>query len=112
MRYSYIHNLECPKCKKHYSAEEIQQLCSCGSPLLARYELDKLKHVLSKEDLKGRENSLWRYHEVLPVLSEENVKTLGEGMTPLLQINEAGEKLGFQHVEKKPDGKIVLRKEL
>lgn len=106
MRYSYIHNLECPKCNNYYSAEEIQQLCSCGSPLLARYELDKLKHVLSKEDLKVRENSLWRYHEVLPVLSEENVKTLGEGMTPLLQINKAGEKLGFQHLYLKDEGLV------
>lgn len=57
MRYSYINNLECPKCSQQYSAEEIQQLCSCGSPLLARYELQSLKNIIHKDDLQGREKS-------------------------------------------------------
>jgi threonine synthase len=29
---------------------------------------------------------MWRYKEVLPVLEEENIVSLGEGMTPLLEL--------------------------
>ena len=49
----------------------------------AQYDLGKAARTLTKESLVGRERSLWRYAEVLPVLSQENRITLGEGGTPL-----------------------------
>ncbi|MED3964881.1 threonine synthase [Niallia taxi] len=106
MRYSYINNLECPKCSNQYSAEEIQQLCSCGSPLLARYDLQSLKNEIHKDDLQSREKTLWRYHEVLPVLNEKNVKTLGEGMTPLLPLERAGKELQLHKLYLKDEGLV------
>ena len=81
MSYSYLSHLECPQCGDHYEAEKVQQLCVCGSPLLVRYKLDKLKEDLRREELNGRKADLWRYHELLPVVDEANVVTLGEGMT-------------------------------
>lgn len=95
MSYSYLSHLECPQCGEHYEAGIVQQLCMCGSPLLVRYKLDKLKEELSREALAGRKADLWRYHELLPVVDETNVVTLGEGMTPLLELPRLGRDYGI-----------------
>lgn len=95
MSYSYLSHLECPQCGEHYEAGIVQQLCMCGSPLLVRYKLDKLKEELSREALAGRKADLWRYHELLPVVDEANVVTLGEGMTPLLELPRLGRDYGI-----------------
>lgn len=95
MNYSYLSHLECPKCGETYPADEVQQLCACGSPLLVRYKLDELKNVLDQKILLSRKPDLWRYHELLPVTDEANVVTLGEGMTPLLALPRLGAEYGI-----------------
>jgi threonine synthase len=75
--YSYVLHLECPKCQEIYSEKEIQQLCIYGSPLLVRYNMNEMKAIFQKGNLTSRVNSLWRYHELLPVRNEENVVSLG-----------------------------------
>ncbi len=95
MTYSYLSHLECPQCGESYGADSIQQLCVCGSPLLVRYKLNNLKEEWSREALLGRKPDLWRYHELLPVLDSNNVVTLGEGMTPLLELPKLGADYGI-----------------
>lgn len=51
---SYAANLYCPKCGREYSISGIHQLCDCGSPLLVKYDLERAKGELKKEDFKGR----------------------------------------------------------
>ena len=64
--------------------------------LFARYDLAALKKA-SPDDLRGRRWDMWRYHELLPVRSEANLVTLGEGMTPLLEVDErVSARLGFR----------------
>ena len=41
---------------------------------------------------------MWRYAEMLPVINEDNVVTLGEGMTPLFALNKLAEKYGFSNL--------------
>ncbi|RFU60460.1 threonine synthase [Peribacillus glennii] len=106
MKYSYLSHLECPKCSSIYSAEEVQQLCQCGSPLLAKYRLDEVKTNIKREDLQRREKSLWRYHELLPVHTIENVITLGEGYTPLVTVPKIGAKYGIDDLYIKDEGII------
>lgn len=79
MKFSYARNLYCPKCKEEYEIDKVQNLCSCGSPLLVDYDLESLKEAWDKKDLEGRTNSLWRYHELLPVREQENIVTMGKG---------------------------------
>jgi threonine synthase len=55
--------------------------------LLAVYDLAALRQNVTPGDLAGREASMWRYHELLPVRDERFVLTLGEGMTPLLAVS-------------------------
>ena len=50
------------------------------------------------------EGSLWRYRELLPV-AYEHITTLGEGQTPLLQLQSLGEKLGMNALYLKDEGR-------
>ena len=38
---------------------------------------------------------MWRYREMLPVLKDENIITLGEGMTPLFRLQKLADRFGF-----------------
>jgi threonine synthase len=69
-------------------------LCSCGAPLLARYDLDKARGW-PRESLKGRDPSMWRYREMLPIYDGESPVTLGEGFTPLFHARRLGASVGL-----------------
>src|SRR5258705_4829150 len=69
-------------------------LCSCGAPLLARYDLDKARGW-PRESLKGRDATMWRYREMLPIYDGESPVTLGEGFTPLFHARRLGASLGL-----------------
>ena len=51
MSKSYVSHHECSKCRKTYDPEQLNQLCSCGAPLLVRYDLKKLVGTVTKRDL-------------------------------------------------------------
>ncbi len=79
-------HLECANCGLRHEAGVLQNLCvECGKPLFVRYDLAKAAETLTKESLKTRQSSLWRYREVLPVENSENIVSFGEGWTPLLK---------------------------
>ena len=103
---SYIKGLYCPKCNKKYSSNEVRHLCECNSPLLAEYDLKKASTEIKKEDLVGRVNSLWRYKEFLPVTEEENIVSLGEGMTPVIPLAKLGNKINMKNLYLKDEGII------
>jgi len=102
----YVSHLACPKCDSTYESEKIMQVCDCGSPLLVRYDIDKISKVLKREDLSKRKPDLWRYEELLPVKHQENIVTLGEGMTPLLKLNRLGTEVGLENLYLKDEGII------
>jgi threonine synthase len=102
----YVSHLACSKCKNTYESEKIIQVCDCGSPLLVRYNLNKITTVLKKEDLIGRAPDLWRYRELLPVKLPENIVNLGEGMTPLLKLNRLSAETGLENLYLKDEGII------
>lgn len=103
---SFASHLYCPKCGKEYRINEVNHLCSCGSPLLVAYDLDAARKVINRDTFKGRGASLWRYKELLPVSDDENIVTLGEGFTPLLHLTKAGEKSGIKNLYIKDEGII------
>lgn len=105
-RYSYFSHLTCPKCGLTYREHKAYQLCTCGSPLLAEYDLEPLKASFTRDAWSGRESSLWRYHELLPVLKQDDVVTLGEGLTPILPLNRLGKDMGISGLYMKDEGII------
>ena len=104
--FSALSHLECGKCGSRYDATVVQGLCSCGSPLLARYDLDRVAAQVSRHDVAGRGPDLWRYHELLPVGDQAGIVSLGEGMTPLLAMPRLGRALGVPRLLMKDEGLV------
>jgi threonine synthase len=98
-------HLECTRCGSTYESEQLWRLSPCcEKPLYARYELDRLASVFRPESLRGRDATLWRYAEVLPVRTERYRLTLGEGYTPLLDSPRLAERLGVRRLWLKDEG--------
>jgi threonine synthase len=93
---SFATHLECSLCQNQYPLRELINLCSCGSPLLVRYDLKRLRQVLRPDQLAHRPATMWRYRDLLPVGQLENVVSLGEGWTPLLSVPALGETFGLK----------------
>lgn len=99
-----ITHLECSICAKRYEAGQIQNLCTCGGPLLVKYDLQKAKKVWSRESLRDAPKTMWRYAPVLPVSQQSSIISLGEGMTPLIRTKRLGQRLGAQDLWIKDEG--------
>jgi len=86
-------DIVCARCEKLFSLEQLLNLCTCGSPLLVRYNLPKAAVSLDKLALAGRPPTLWRYRELLPLQDDANLISLGEGFTPLVEANTLAREL-------------------
>ncbi|MBQ0982315.1 MULTISPECIES: threonine synthase [Micromonospora] len=102
----YLTHLDCPRCGKEHAAEVLQNLCECGSPLLARYDLPAVAKAVTPERFPLRPADLWRYRELLPVADPRHVTTLGEGWTPLLRTPAYGAEIGITDLMVKDEGLI------
>jgi threonine synthase len=49
---------------------------------------------------------MWRYHELLPVVDDQNIVSLGEGFTPILRLSKMGEGLGLKNLYVKDESQI------
>mgnify|MGYP003308530696 FL=1 len=102
---SYLKHLECTYCGLIHSVHEPNRLCvDCGKVLYPRYDIEKARLELNKENLKVRDSNMWRYFEMMPVLDFKNVVTLGEGFTPILSASRLSERLGCQDIVIKDEG--------
>ena len=82
----------------------MQSVCTrCGRSLLARYDLPLARKKLSREMFSKRGNSLWRYRELLPVLQDKHIISLGEGCTPLLTLKNLGASIGLSDLRMKDE---------
>src|SRR6266568_3099627 len=87
----FLTHLECTACGLRHDWSRLQNLCTaCGKPLFAVIDLGAvgklggLKPSSLRETLRAREESLWRYRELLPLPKDAEPISLGEGGTPLL----------------------------
>ncbi len=104
---NYLTHLECSKCGQRHDADKVQTVCeACGKPLFAKYDLEGVKDAVSPEDFVGREASMWRYWELLPVREPENKVSLGEGWTPMTRVNRLGNEIGLNDLWVKDEGVI------
>ena len=99
MTQSYLTHLECSGCGKHYAHEQIHTFCPiCQSPLLSVYDLKRACQDVDRLEISRRKKGMWRWHELLPVLNEENQIFLGEGDTPLLSLPHLEKELNLSHL--------------
>jgi threonine synthase len=96
---SLFSHLECsvPCGAGPYDPRVEQHLCTCGAPLLARYDLERAR-AWKRESLAGRPANMWRYRELMPLFDGESPVTLGEGWTPLIHARRLGSDLGLERL--------------
>jgi threonine synthase len=96
---SYFSRLECsvPCGAAPLDPRQKYFLCSCGAPLLARYDLSRARSW-SRDSLRGRPPNMWRYREMLPLFPGEEPVTLGEGFTPLFHARSLGATVGLSNL--------------
>jgi threonine synthase len=104
---SYITHLECTSCGQRHAAEQLQTVCTaCGKVLFARYDLGGVRGAVTPEAFARRRWDMWRYMELLPVVDQANVVSLGEGLTPLVALGQHSRaSLGFER------GEVLLKDE-
>jgi threonine synthase len=97
---SFFSHLECsvPCGAGPYDARQVQHLCTCGMPLLARYDLAAAAKSWRKESLVGRESTMWRYRELMPLFEGESAVSLGEGWTPLAHAPRLEKSIGLDKI--------------
>jgi threonine synthase len=85
----FLKRLQCSACGLEHDWSQLQNLCrACNKPLFAIVDLVTASRTLTREALGGREKSLWRYREVLPLPGQVEPVSLGEGGTPLLRARK------------------------
>ena len=103
---SYISHLECSKTGDIYSASEVHNLSKDGMPLLARYDLEKLKAEQDKDSWYEKSApGFWRYQALLPVSNPASQISLGEVLTPLIPLQASALMLGGRK------GNIIVKDE-
>ena len=95
---TFAQEIICPRCDHRFPISKLLNLCTCGSPLLVRYDLKKASATFSISSLQGRVSSLWRYRELLPLRDDANLVSLGEGFTPLLPAKSLAGELGLKRL--------------
>ncbi len=74
----------CNQCGTTYLIDAIRYRCDCGQPL----ELRKRAIVFPINKIAQRDNTLWRYREAIPISDDASIVSFGEGMTPLVALNQ------------------------
>ncbi|MFG0317290.1 MAG: threonine synthase, partial [Planctomycetota bacterium JB042] len=97
-------SLACASCDAPHDPAALATVCAaCGRSLSAAYDPTRLAEAFRSGSIAGRERSMWRYREVLPVGDAPPV-TLGEGLTPLLPLDRLGRILGLPRLMAKEEG--------
>ena len=103
---SFVTHLECSMTGERYDADTLQGLSRVGRPLLVRYDLDGVRGAMTRETLAARPADLWKYRELLPVRSPDDIVSLGEQATPLVTLDRVGAKRGARAPIVKDEGRL------
>ncbi len=97
---------KCSKCGETFPCNKVLTICTkCGGALLFQYDLARVAEKFSKNILEKREDTFWKFIELLPLSSPESIVSLGEPYTPVLRLSE-GCDTTFRNVYAKDDGRL------
>ena len=83
-----ITHLECSLTQEKYPKDRVLGLSNAGRPLLVKYDLEALSNTYTKEEFKDSPlPGFWRYYPLLPITNQESIISLGETITPLINIS-------------------------
>ncbi len=100
---TFLRSLACSKTGEEFPTGQLHNLSPAGAPLLARYDLERARQELTKEQVARGPHSMWRYGGLLPVGDPDNVVSLGEGNTPLLPAPRYGRRIGASRLSVKEE---------
>ena len=101
----HVKHARCVRCGKLYEAVPDLTNCSCGGILDIVYDYDYIKAHFTKDTLKNRrDNSMWRYRELLPVEEDTPNTPLRVGWSPLYEADALAAQLGIRKLYVKDDG--------
>jgi threonine synthase len=84
----FITHLECSLTQEKYPIDTVLELSNAGRPLLVKYDLEALSDTFTKEEFKDSPlPGFWRYYPLLPISNQESIISLGETITPLINIS-------------------------
>ena len=91
--------LRCRECKKEYDPT-FKYICDeCFGPLDVHYNFPSI----TKDIFTNREQTYWRYFELLPIIDKSNIVSINAGMTPLVKAEKLGKKIGLNNLYIKND---------
>jgi threonine synthase len=92
-------HLQCRECKKEYDPT-FKYICDeCFGPLDVHYNFPSL----TKNTFVNREQTYWRYFELLPITDKSNIVSINAGMTPLVKAEKLGKEIGLNNLYIKND---------
>ena len=92
-------SLRCRECKKEYDST-FKYICDeCFGPLDVHYDFPSI----TKDTFASREQTYWRYFELLPIIDKSNIVSIGAGMTPLVRAEKLGKEIGLSNLYIKND---------
>ena len=91
--------LQCRECKKEYDST-FKYICDeCFGPLDVHYDFVPL----TKDTFTNREQTYWRYFELLPINDKSNIVSISAGMNALVKAEKLGKKIGLDNLYIKND---------
>ena len=99
---SYVKGLRCKHCGTEYPADRSFICLECFGPLEVLYDYSKIQSDLNPKIIAQREQNLWRYRELLPVMGEP-ITGFHSGYTPLIKARRLAEHLGVKELYLKDD---------
>jgi len=91
-----VRQVRCVRCSITTDTTALDPSCGeCGSPVIFA---GRGGVSVSRSDVEGLPPGVWRYRAFLPEIASEDIVTLGEGATPLLQAERLGDEFGLSHL--------------
>src|SRR5262245_62575504 len=72
-------------------------------PIVVRYDLAAVGRAASRALVAARAPGLWKWRELLPHARDEDVVSLGENATPLLDCPRLAKRLGVRRLQIKDE---------
>ncbi|MGI8932295.1 MAG: threonine synthase [Sphingomicrobium sp.] len=102
----FMTHLECSLTGERYDSAQLHNLSRAGRPLLARYDLERIAPLLTREVLAERAPGMWKWRELLPLPDGVDPVSLGEVETPLIQLDGIGRRHGVPAPLVKDEGRL------
>lgn len=98
----FMKALKCRECGREYPLAATHVCEFDFGPLEVAYDYERIRGSLTRESIKSRPQSMWRYRELLPVAGEP---TVGRqvGYTPLVKADRLAKRLGIRELWIKND---------